>query len=230
MSSGPEFTTVEAPFIDQLVRMGWKSVTGSLDHPSVTGRDTFREVLVKSDLRKAIKRINLRDNEPWLDDARISQAVSALERIAAPKLMEANQEATELLLKGFAVQGLPDWEQGRSRTIHYIDWEHPENNTFTVMNQFRVDCPGGMAKEFIVPDLVLLVNGIPLVVVECKSPGVPEPLPQAVDQLRRYSNQRKASGEIEDDEGNERLFHTNQFLVATSFDEARVSTVGADST
>jgi type I restriction enzyme R subunit len=228
MSSGPEVTTVEAPFIDQLVRMGWKATSGSLDHPSVTGRDSFREVLVKPNLRKAIARINLRDGNPWLDDARISQAVSALEHIVAPKLIEANQQATGLLMRGIAVEGQPDWDQGRTQTIRYIDWEHPENNTFTVMNQFRVDCPGGMAKGFIVPDLVLFVNGIPLVVVECKSPGVPEPLPQAVDQLRRYSNQRKAAGEIEDDEGNQRLFHSSQFLVATSFDEARVGTIGAD--
>ena len=228
MSSGPEFTTVESPFIDQLVRMGWKLVTGNLDHPSVTGRETFREVLIKSDLRKAIKRINQRDGKPWLDDARISQAVSALERIAAPKLIEANQQATEILLKGIEVEGLPDWDQGRSKTIQYIDWQHPENNTFTVINQFRVDCPGGMAKGFIAPDLVLFVNGVPLVVVECKSPGIAEPLSEAVDQLRRYSNQRKAAGEIEDNEGSERLFHTNQFLVATSFDEARVATIGAD--
>ena len=228
MSSGPEFASVESPFIDQLVRMGWKTVTGSLDHPSATGRKGFREVLIRSDLRDAIQRINQRDGKPWLDEARISQAVSALERITAPKLMEANQQATELLLKGIAVDGLPDWDQGRSRTVHYVDWEHPENNTFTVMNQFRVDCPGGMAKDFIVPDLVLFVNGIPLIVVECKSPGIAEPLPQAVDQLRRYSNQRKAAGEFDDDEGNERLFHTNQFLVATTFDEARVATIGAD--
>jgi type I restriction enzyme, R subunit len=226
--SGPEFTTVESPFIDQLVGLGWKLVTGNLDHPSTTGRETFREVLIKPDLRRAIARINLRDGKPWLDEARVSQAVSALERIASPKLVEANQQATTLLMTGTDVDGLPDWDQGRSRTVHYIDWEHPENNRFTVMNQFRVDCPGGMAKGFIVPDLVLFVNGIPLVVVECKSPGVAEPLPEAVNQLRRYSNQRKAAGEIEDNEGNERLFHTNQFLVATSFDAARVGTIGAD--
>ncbi|HVZ36828.1 MAG TPA: HsdR family type I site-specific deoxyribonuclease, partial [Polyangiaceae bacterium] len=225
---GPEFTAVESPFIEQLGLMGWKVVTGNVEHPSVTGRETFREVFVKSDLRRAIARINLRDGKTWLDDARISEAVSALDRIAAPKLMEANQQAAELLLNGIAVDGLPDWDQGRSKTIHYIDWERPENNTFTVMNQFRVDCPGGMAKGFIVPDLVLFVNGVPLVVVECKSPGVSEPLPQAVDQLRRYSNQRRAAGEIDENEGNERLFHTNQFLVATSFDDARVGTIGAD--
>ena len=98
-----------------------------------------------------------------------------------------------------------------------------------MVNQYRVDCPPGFssAKAFIVPDLVLLVNGIPLVVVECKSPSIPEPLAEAVDQLRRYSNQRRAAFEVDDDEGNEALFHTNQLLVATSFDEARVGSVGA---
>jgi len=65
------------------------------------------------------------------------------------------------------------------------------------------------------------------VVVECKSPSIPEPLAEAVDQLRRYSNQRKAAFEIDDNEGNEALFATNQLLVATSFDEARVGCVGA---
>ena len=63
--------------------------------------------------------------------------------------------------------------------------------------------------------------------MECKSPGIPEPLADAVDQLRRYSNQRRVSGEVDDNEGNEPLFHTNQLLIATSFDEARVGSVGA---
>jgi len=56
---------------------------------------------------------------------------------------------------------------------------------------------------------------------------VPEPLAEAVDQLRRYTNQRRAGGEVDDNEGNEPLFHTNQLLIATSFDEARVGSVGA---
>jgi type I restriction enzyme, R subunit len=229
MSWNPEAVEVEQRFLAQLTLMApWKLVTGNLDFPSVTGRETFREVFLKDDLRKALKRINLRDGKPWLDDARISQAVSALDRIASRRLMEANQEATNLLLGGLAVEGLWDWDQGRSRTVQYIDWEHPENNTFTSINQFRVDCPGGFSKGFVVPDIVLFVNGIPVVVVECKSPGTSEPVASAIDQLRRYSNQRKAAGEIEEDEGNERLFYTNQFLVATSYDEARISTIGAD--
>jgi uncharacterized protein (TIGR04255 family) len=49
-----------------------------------------------------------------------------------------------------------------------------------------------------------------------------------VDQLRRYHNARTAAGEVEEPEGNEQLFHTNQFLIATSYDEAKVGTIGAD--
>jgi type I restriction enzyme R subunit len=228
MSGGPEFVEVEERFLNQLALMDWKVVSGNLDHPSVTGRETFHEVLLKDGLRDVLRRINLRDGKQWLDNARISQAVSALERIVSKRLIEANQEATRLLLGGIAVEGLPDWGQGRSRTVQYIDWDHPENNTFIAINQFRVDCPGGFAKGFVVPDIVLFVNGIPVVVIECKSPGTSEPIPAAIDQLRRYSNQRKAAGEVEEDEGNERLFYTNQFIAATSYDEARVGTIGAD--
>lgn len=228
MILGPEYAEVEKPFLEQLAGMKWETVLGDVDVPSVTRRATFRDVLLVDDLRAALRRINLRDGHEWLDDARISQAVSALERIATPKLIEANQEGTGLLLTGISVEGLPDWDQGRSRTIHYIDWEHPENNAFTAIDQFRVDCPGGFAKGFVAPDIVLFVNGIPVVVVECKSPGTSEPVPTAIDQLRRYSNQRKAVGDVDEDEGAERLFHTNQFVIATSYDEARVGTISAD--
>lgn len=223
MTSGPEFTQVEQPFIDQLMSMGWKYTTGNLDHPSASGRQSFRDVLLEDDLRRALRRINLDDGgNPWLDDGRISTAVSAVQKLTSHKLVEANKEATELLLKGTPVEGVEGWDHGRSRTVHYIDWEHPENNIFRVVNQLRVDEPGGQAHKFIVPDLVLFVNGIPLVVVECKSPNISEPMDQGIDQLLRYSNQRTW---VDANEGNERLFHTNQFIVSTYYDEARVGTI-----
>ncbi len=228
MTAGPEFTEVENPFLDQLASMGWKLITGSVDHPSVTGRENFREVFVKDDLAKALRRINLRDGKEWLDDSRIVQAIGALERIGHARLMEANQEATRLLLEGVTVEGLPDRDQDRNKTVHFIDWDHPERNTFTAVNQFKVDCPGGMSKGSIRPDIVLFINGIPVVVVECKSPMISEPIASAIDQLRRYHNARKETGEVDDAEGAERLFYTNQFLVATSYDEARVGTIGAE--
>lgn len=227
MTGGPELTEVEQPFLDQLASMGWKVITGSVDHPSVTGRESFREVLIKGDLEAALRRINLRDEGPWLDDARISQAIGALERISHPRLMEANQEATALLLNGIPVEGLPDWDQGRAKPVRFVDWDTAENNTFTAISQFKVECPGGQAKGSIRPDITLFINGIPVGVVECKSPTASEPIPAAIDQLRRYHNARKAAGEVEKNEGSERLFYTNQFLVATSYDEARVGTIGA---
>jgi len=226
---GWELDDVEKPFVAQLQGLGWTHIEGSLDDPAVTGRGSFAEVVQEALLRERLRAINLRDGEPWLDDQRLAEALAAITRLGTARLMEANQKATELLLKGITVDGLPGWDGGRGQTIQFIDWDNLASNRFTVVNQYRVDCPPGYdsGKKFIVPDLVLLVNGIPMVVVECKSPSVPEPLADAVDQLRRYSNQRKAAFEVEDNEGNEALFANVQLLIASSFDEARVGCIGA---
>jgi type I restriction enzyme R subunit len=225
-----ELDDVEKPFVAQLQALGWANIEGSIDDPTVTGRTGFAEVIQERLLREQLRTLNVGPGgAPWLDEARLDEAVAAITKLGTHKVMEANERATSLLICGLTVEGLPGWDGGRGQTIRYIDWDTPANNRFTVVNQYRVDCPSGFnsAKQFILPDLVLLVNGIPLVVVECKSPSVPEPLAEAVDQLRRYSNQRKAAFEVDDNEGNEPLFATNQLLVATSFDEARVGCVGA---
>lgn len=224
-----ELQHVEAPFIAQLQAFGWAHIAGSLSDPAATARSGFDEVLQETVLRERLHALNLGpDGQPWLDEARLSEAVSALARLSAHTLMEANQQATALLIDGLTVEGLSGWDGGRGQTVGYIDWHVPANNRFTVVSQFRVDCPPGhrSGKGYIVPDLVLLVNGIPLVVVECKSPSTPEALAEAVDQLRRYGNRRKAAGEVESNEGHEALFATNQLLIATCFDEARVGCIG----
>lgn len=227
---GWELEDVEKPFVAQLQALGWDHIEGSLDDPAITGRSSFTEVIQEGVLREQLRTLNAGpDGAPWLDDARLSEAVAAVTRLGTHKLMEANEKATDLLIKGITIEGLPGWNGGRGQTIRYVDWDTPANNCFTVINQYRIDCPPGFntAKAFIVPDLVLLVNGIPLAVVECKSPSIPEPLAEAVDQLRRYSNARKAAFEVDDNEGNESLFATTQLLIATCFDEARVACVGA---
>jgi type I restriction enzyme R subunit len=96
-----------------------------------------------------------------------------------------------------------------------------------VVNQFKVELAGG--RGHVIPDAVLLVNGIPLVVAEFKSPGIESALADAINQLLRYSNQRKElyPTQFTDDEGVERLFHWNQLLVASNFFEARAATIGA---
>jgi type I restriction enzyme R subunit len=100
MSSGLVFTTGESPFIDQLIQTVWKLVTGNFEQPSVTGRETFRDALINPDQRKTIERINLRDGKPWLDDARISQAMSVLEVAEGKKLRVVRHSLPEDFLAG----------------------------------------------------------------------------------------------------------------------------------
>jgi len=224
MTQAPdEKTYVEMPFIEQLKAMGWEHIEGDIDVPYLTERESFRDVLLTDRLRNAVKIINLDDNgNPWLDDDRVSQVVSTMERISTPKLMEANKKAFDLIVHGVEVEGDPVLHGGKEKTVAIIDFDHPEKNDFLVINQFRVDVPGG--KTFISPDIVLFVNGIPLVVVECKSPKISNPMEEGINQLLRYSNQRPEVGE---DEGCERLFYYNQFMVSTFRQEARAATVGA---
>ncbi|WP_068278894.1 type I restriction endonuclease subunit R [Aldersonia kunmingensis] len=221
MTSGAEYSEAEKPLLNQLVGLGWSYIEGSKSEPGVTARESFRESIIETRLREALRRINPGpDALPWLDDSRLSEALSALTRTETGKLIEINERLTERLLEGVSVAGLPDWDQGRSQRIKFIDFDHPEHNDFLAVNQFRVDEPGGQAKKFVVPDVVLFVNGIPLVVIECKSPYVTDPMGEGINQLRRYANQRALGAP----EGNERLFWTNQFVVSTYGDKARVGT------
>jgi type I restriction enzyme R subunit len=64
------------------------------------------------------------------------------------------------------------------------------------------------------------VNGLPVGIVECKSPKVKEPIPEAIDQMLRYSQQRG-----EGPEGNAELFYYNQFLIATCRQQAKFGTI-----
>ena len=218
----PEYIYAEKPTIDQLVSMGWQYIEGSWDAPQITEGENFKQVLISDRLKAAIKRINLDDNgKEWLDDTQVNAAVSQLERLGAQRLMEANQAATELLLKGTTVLG----QDGKQHTVHFIDFEHPENNDFLAINQYRVDPPWATGNRgFIVPDIVLLVNGIPLVVIECKSPKLDNPITEAIRDLLQYSNQRGSS----QPEGAEKLFHYNQLMIAASRGRAAAGTIGAN--
>ncbi|MES9518595.1 type I restriction endonuclease subunit R [Rhodococcus qingshengii] len=221
MSRGPEYTDSEKPLLEQLAGLGWTRIEGSKSDPTVTGRDSFRGSLIEARLRQMLYQINLGpDGQPWLDDSRLSEAVSALTRTETGKLAEINERLTDRLLEGVSVAGLPEWDQGRSQRIRFIDFNHPERNDFLAVNQFRVDEPGGQTKKFVVPDVVLFVNGIPLVVIECKSPYATDPMAAGIDQLRRYANQRDLGAS----EGSEQLFWTNQFVVSSYGDKARVGT------
>ncbi len=228
MKANWEYDLVERPFCEQLKAMGWQWLEGDTDVPELTERVNFREVLLKESLKAALRRINPGpDGKPWVDDARIERAIRGLEHLEAHRLMEANEAATQLLLQGTVTEGWPEWDRGRPQPLRFIDFDNLQNNDFFVVNQFKVELSSG--RGHVIPDAVLFVNGIPLVVVEFKSPGIENPLGEAINQLLRYSNQRKEiyPTQFTDDEGVERLFHYNQLLVASNFFEARAATIAA---
>jgi len=82
----PEYIQVERPFIEQLQQLGWNYLEGDTGVPYLTGREDFRQVLLTDRLREALARVKLDENgKPWLDEARVNQAVSRLERLGVPK-------------------------------------------------------------------------------------------------------------------------------------------------
>jgi type I restriction enzyme, R subunit len=218
--STPEYRYSEKPTIDQLIQMGWQFMEGETQEPAITERESFKQVLLLDRLKAAIHRINRDDDgTPWLDTSQTTAIASQLERIGASRLMEANQAVTELLLRGTIIET----SDGKQRTVNFIDFEHPDRNDFLVINQFRIDPPWMIGKKgFSIPDIILFVNGIPLVVIECKSPNLDKPITAAIGDLLKYSNQRSSSPE-----GIEKLFHYNLLLIAASEGQAKVGTIGA---
>ena len=224
MNPGPEWEKVERPLLDHLALAGWETLVWSERQPSDhVGRSSERDVLLEQRLRSALVRINPGPaGKPWLDETRIKAVVAELGSISAgAKLLEANQMATKLLLRGVTVPGVEEWDGGRDRTINYIDWEDWSANDFLAVSQFPVATPGKAPN--IRPDVTLFVNGIPLVVIEAKPPGSESGIANAIDQLRRYANQRGT----ETPEGAEQLFWTNQFTVATTGERAEAATFTA---
>lgn len=110
--------------------------------------------------------------------------------------------------------------------VKLIDFDTPENNHFLAINQFRIDTPG-CVRQFIIPDMVLFVNGISLVVVECKKggPTCANPMAEVFTQLQRYMNRRKETAQQGLKEGEPRLFHSNLLLIRTCGVEADYGTL-----
>ena len=224
MTSGPEWELVERPLLTHLALFGWETLVWSERQPSDNvDRSSDRDVLLERRLRSALLRINPgRDGLPWLDEARIDSAVADLRSMpAGVRLLEANRLSTDLLLRGTTVSGLGGWDGGRDRSIDFIDWEDWSANDFLAVSQFTVATPGRAPN--IRPDVTLFVNGVPLVVIEAKPPGIDSGIADAIDQLRRYANQRGS----ELPEGAEHLFWTNQFTVATTGERAEAATFSA---
>ena len=164
-------------------------------------------------LRERLKVIN-----PWLEDDQIEDVVKQLTAsFPSTGLLENNKHLFQLLLENTSVS--ENRQNGeKSPTVRFADFATHDNNRFIAVCQFKVRVLG--TEHHIIPDIVLFLNGLPVVVIECKSPKVKDAIPEAIDQLLRYSEQRGATGE-----GNAPLFYYNQFVVATCRQEAKFGTI-----
>lgn len=215
-----EIEKVEQPAIEQLQKLGWKYVPGAslapvlpVDGSPVGERGYYRDVVLVNRLEAAIQRLN-----PWISEENLRKVLREFTHPSHAGLMEYNHAIYQLLVNYLSVE--QDLGKGRKgQTVKVIDFNNPANNEFLCTNQFKVEG----TNQNIIPDIVCFVNGLPLAVIECKSPYLSSPMAEGIDQLRRYANLRQP----ETDEGAQRLFWYNQLMVSTCRDQARVGTISS---
>jgi type I restriction enzyme R subunit len=205
-----EVRLAEDPAIAQLVSLGWTHVP---PEAIATERRSLAEAFLPQRLAAGVRRLN-----PWISEENLDRALRAVTQVAAPGLIEASEQAQTALAYGISVdQDLGDGRRGRD--VRFLDFDEPLANDLVVARQFRLRG----AKRDVIPDLVLFVNGLPLAVVECKSPALgPRWLAEAVGQLRQYQ-------EVEPHqrgEGAPQLFTTVQLVVVACGQAAKIGTVG----
>ena len=144
--------------------------------------------------------------------------MKAVTQVPAASLAEANEKLYTSLTYGIALE--QDCGGGRkSHTVRFFDFDRPERNEWVVTRQYRVLG----SKKHVIPDVVAFVNGLPLAVIECKSPTIGDAWKaEAVKQLRRY---QEADSRWKD-QGAPRLFEAAQMLIGTCGERAVYGTVG----
>ena len=207
---------VEQPAIGLFAELGWSvvapptdsGVAGERPDGGLLGRETTGEVILVSRLCAVLRKLN-----PVLPPEAIATAVDELTRDrSAMSLEAANREVYGLLKEGITVS-VPDRERGGQKTerLRVVDWENPTNNEFLLVSQFSVTGALYTCR----PDMVGFVNGLPMVIIELKKPGVPAR--QAFDEnLTHYKREIPA------------LFWTNALLIGSNGTDSRVGSLTAD--
>lgn len=199
----------EDPAVELLQAIGYTFVSAEeLDRE----RKSQKEVILVGRLERAVRKLN-----PWISDENLKKAVREITNVQAVSLMDANEKIHTALVHTVSLE--QDVGQGKKgQSVHFIDFEHPGNNEFIVTRQLWIQG----SKKLICPDIVAFVNGIPLAVIECKSPTIQNPIEEAITQLLRYQEfNDKFKGQ-----GAPHLFEAAQILIATCGQASMVATVG----
>ena len=144
-------------------------------------------VLLEDILRQQLRQLNSirigSHSEARFSEQNIENGVAAMRNVPMEGgYLNGNEAVYNMLTLGKAFEQSIDGDK-KSYTMRYIDWKHPENNVFHVTEEFAVTRAG--SNDTYRPDIVLFVNGIPLVVIECKRPDVKGAEEQAISQHLR---------------------------------------------
>ena len=170
-------------------------------------RDNYRQVILVERLRSAIIRLN-----PKVPVSAREDALKQVLELGLPVQLSANRLFHRLLVSGVPVQYQKDGET-RGDFVRLIDWVSVKTNDWLAVNQFSIQGPKHTRR----PDIILFVNGLPLVLLELKNPtDVKADLGKAFDQIQTYKEQ------ISD------LFQYNEILVISDGSEARMGSLSAN--
>jgi type I restriction enzyme R subunit len=152
---------IELLAIQGLELLGYKYLYGPEIAPdgSSPERDSFEQVLLLNRLKNAVRQIN-----PAIPPDAQNEAIKEIQRIASPEQLANNETFHRLLTEGIPITKRIDGID-RGDRVWLIDFKNPLNNEFLVVNQFTIIENGNNKR----PDLILFVNGIPLVMIELKN-------------------------------------------------------------
>lgn len=202
----------QIPALQQLITLGYTYLSPEAASRERQGKTA--NVLLENILRDSLKQINritYKGNNYLFSEENIQSAVQKLKNIKYDGLLKTNESIYDLLTLGTALEQNIDGDS-KSFTLNYIDWKNPKNNTYHVTAEYSVE--RNRSTETARPDIVLFVNGIPLCVIECKSPKVE--VDQAVSQNIRNQN----------DDYIPKLFTTVQSVIAVNKNSALYATTG----
>ncbi|MBN1559885.1 type I restriction endonuclease subunit R [candidate division KSB1 bacterium] len=171
------------------------------------------EPIIKQQLEK-MNRIEFKGQAVDFAESNIRAAIQALKDVPMHEgYMAGSEYVYDLLTLGTTVEQSMQGDK-KSFTLHYIDWENWQNNVFHVTEEFSV--LRSKSHEHYRPDIVLFVNGIPLVIIECKRPDMKEPIEQAISQHLRNQNE----------DGIRALYVYSQLVMGLAVNDGRYATVG----
>ena len=193
-------SAVEAAAVTWFEELGYDYAYG----PEITGagleRESHKQVVLQDRLLGALKRIN-----PGLPAAALKKAAAALGEFDNPDLVHSNKGFHRLITDGVRVS-YTEVGQQKDTIVQVVDFKNQVKNDWLVVNQFTVQGP----KHTCRPDVVVFLNGLPVVVFELKNPGSESAdVWMAYDQIQNYKTDIKA------------LFHHNAFCVISDFTSAR---------